>query len=307
MTSVAATVFESGHYERGAAALINSLIASGFSGRVWLGVRGPQPSWLSPNLLAQLQAKSLEVNCVSISTSYDIPNYKPHFLLEVTRREGNTPVITYFDADMIVKCPWSFVEQWSASGIAAVGDENWLVPRSSPMRAQLRELRSRLEVAHKTDERPAPLDIYCNAGFLGLNTKHIGFLELWADLIDAFLANTRSAITSRRAFPTVGPDQDLFNLALMSYGSYVSLMGPAAMDFAPGGDVFSHSTGAVKPWSRPFVRSALQGHPPSKRDAVYLHYSRGPVGRVPRSHHIRRTLEYRVARGIGSLMRRTDY
>jgi hypothetical protein len=306
MTAVVATVFESGHYERGAAALINSLIAAGFSGRVWCGVRGPEPSWLTPQLNSRLRATSVEVRSLPITTSYAVPDSKPHFLLQIAELEPTCSVIAYFDADLVVKCPWSFVERWSSSGIAAVADANWLVPKSSPMRAQLRDLRSHLNVPRRADEQPAPLDIYCNAGFVGLNVKHRGFLQLWADLTDALLSGHKS-LASQRAFPNVGPDQDLFNLALMGYGSLASLMGPEAMDFAPGGSVFSHAIGSTKPWLRHYLRDALKGLPPSKRDAFYIKYSRGPVGPVPLPRHVRRALAYRMSRGLGMFMQRLDY
>jgi hypothetical protein len=304
---VATTLFESGPYELGAAALINSLIVSGFTGRIWCGVRGNKPKWWSPQLVAALQSRSIELRYLPLTTPYHLANYKPHFLLEVARLEEQGRVITYFDPDLVIKCRWSFLEQWCMEGIAAVGDTNWQMPASSPLRAELQRLRTLLKVAVRTTERPAPLDIYCNSGFVGLHTDHLDFLHLWQELIDAFLACDTREPAAQLTFPESWPDQALFNLALMGYGSCVSLMGPAAMDFAPGGQIFSHATGPIKPWSRKFVRSALRGRPPSKSDAFYLEYSRGPVGPVPRAQYLRKRVAYRIARGIGMFMQRTDY
>lgn len=307
MTSVATTLFESGHLELGAAALVNSLIESGFSGRIWCGVRGSKPAWLSQEIVEALQARSIDLRWMPLTTSYQLANYKPHFLLEVARQEEQGRVITYFDPDLVVKCRWSFIERWCLGGIAAVGDINWQMPRSSPARAELHRLRVHLDVSARPGERPEPMDMYCNSGFVGLRTDQLDFIELWRDLTDAFVARESSGIAAHLSFPERWPDQALFNIALMGYGSDVSLMGPAAMDFAPGGQVFSHATGPVKPWFRPFVRYALQGRPPSKSDGFYLRNSRGPVGPVPRSRYVRRMLEYRMARGIGAFMRRSDY
>jgi hypothetical protein len=307
VTSVATTLFDSGPYELGAAALINSLVASGFTGSIWCGVRGSEPTWLTPETVGALRARSIDLKVMPLTTPYQLANYKPHFLLEVAGREAPGSVITYFDPDVVVKCKWSFVAQWCSTGIAAVGDENWLMPRSSPVRAELHRLRLRLEVPARPGESPEPLDMFCNSGFVGVPGDRLEFLELWRDLADAFVTRERSGIASHLSFPETWPDQALFNIALMGYGGDLSLMGPSAMDFAPGGQVLSHATGPLKPWSRSFIRSALAGKAPKKSDGFYLEYARGPVGPMPLAAYRRKRLAYRVARWIGMFMRRTDY
>lgn len=46
MKTTLCTLFE-GHYHFGVAALVNSLVAAGYEGTVWVGHRGPLPDWIA--------------------------------------------------------------------------------------------------------------------------------------------------------------------------------------------------------------------------------------------------------------------
>jgi hypothetical protein len=321
VTAVITTLFEAGDYEEGVAALLNSLVTSGFKGRVWCGVRGLGTSRLASRIADQKLDGRVEVKFLEIETHHHLRDYKPHFMLEAATREPDAECLVYFDPDIVVKCRWEFVEAWCSEGIAAIGDEKWQMPASSPIRAQWLEQRYRLDVQSYSTEAPGELDMYCNSGFVGIPSSKKEFLELWADLTDKVLnggpaevqrligRNGAEPVDVRddRAEPVNTFDQDLFNIALMGFGRYTKLMGSEAMDFASGGRIFSHATGAPKPWARKYIRLALQGYPPSKRDGQVLRHARGSISLVSTLTHRRRLAAYRLARLMGSFVRRTDF
>jgi hypothetical protein len=208
-----------------------------------------------------------------------------------------------------VKCKWSEIEDWCMRGIAAIADANWLMPASSPVRARWRQLRALLSVAPVLGESGGALDIYCNSGFVGVTRDDLPFVELWRDLLRSALdRNVYEDVELRSQLRAIGHlDQELFNLALMSYSHRCSLRGPEAMDFAPGGEVFSHAIGSPKPWQKRFVRRALIGKPPSKIDREFLRYCEGPLPAMGRWQQRRRFAAYLAARGVGAVFQRSDY
>jgi hypothetical protein len=321
MTLVVTTLFEAGNYEEGVRALLHSLRESGYEGQVMCGVRGIERSQLARTFEGGILGGRIELAFSALSTEYHLSNYKPHFMLEVASRRPEVTHIVYFDPDLVVKCGWSFVARWCREKIAAVADENWFMPRSSPIRAQWRDLAERLQVRGAEGVEQGALDLYCNAGFVGLPIRFKGFLELWADLIDSVLREgtiEEQRLVSREGAETVGVsdgrmgsvkqiDQELFNVALMEFEDRLSLMGPEAMDFASGGRIFSHATGSPKPWNRDYIRMALRGYPPSKRDLEVLRKGAGQLSLVSDGVHRRRLVAYRLARVMGSVIKKTDF
>jgi hypothetical protein len=155
---------------------------------------------------------------------------------------------------------------------------------------------------------PAPrLDVYCNAGFVGVSRTSLGFLDLWAELIDAALASRADTIGPLVIRPGgTNNDQDLFNVALMGWSDRVSLMGPEAMDFVPGGMVFSHAcAGPIKPWDGRYLRSALAGRPPQRSVRAYLANRGGPFDSQRRWRIRAQLFQYQLARAIGMLASRS--
>ena len=321
MTLVVTTLFEAGDYEEGACALLHSLRDSGYEGQVMCGVRDIGRSRLARRFEGSTLGGRIELVFSELGTEYHLSNYKPHFMLDMASRLPEVTHIVYFDPDLVVKCGWPFVARWCRENIAAVADENWFMPRSSPIRAQWRDLAGRLQVNGVGRARQGALDLYCNAGFVGLPMRFKGFLELWAGLIDSVLREGQmeeQRLVSREGAETAEVsdglagsvkqvDQELFNVALMEFDDRVSLMGPEAMDFASGGRIFSHATGSPKPWNRDYIRMALRGYPPSKRDLEVLRKGAGQLSLVSDSVHRRRLAAYRVARVIGGVIKRTDF
>jgi hypothetical protein len=180
------------------------------------------------------------------------------------------------------------------------------MPGTSPIRRDWLALCETWGVA--IAQSSVALDIYCNAGFVGVNRACFGFLELWAALIDAALAAHPDAAPPIVRRPAgSGRDQDLFNIALMGWADHVSLMGREAMDFDAGGGVFSHATGRRrKPWNGRFIRSALIGRPPGRAERWYLHYRNGPFDPPGHLRMRMRRASYRAGRAIGTVVKRPE-
>jgi hypothetical protein len=313
VTAVVATLFEAGHYEAGVAALLNSLLASGFRGRVWCGVRGDVPQWLDPLAVQSAVGDAITVKIMPLSPPGHLTMYKPHFMTAIAQKELAATSLVYFDPDIVVKCGWAFIDRWCARGIAAIADLNWCLPASSPVRADWDDARGKFSLGLPIPEQSTRLELYCNAGFVGVSKLCEGFWTTWQDLIDTTHAagpTCETALSEGRSMGRVGEwhlDQDLLNIALMDWAHRAYLMGPEAMDFAPGGDVLSHATGTPKPWQRHFIRGALSGRSPSKRDREYLRYAAGPF-QLYTSRALRRKLCcYRAARVLGTVARRVDH
>lgn len=304
-----ATLFE-GEYERGAAALINSLSAHGFRGSVWCGIRGPRPKWFPPNGDCMQMDSGVTIRIVDLDTPMHFANYKPYFLNQVAAYDLNVAAVIYSDPDIVVKCDWKFIEDWCSFGIAAVADECWNFPASSPIRRRWLRLCAELGLDTDSTSTENSLNIYCNSGFVGVPRDHFHFVELWMEVQEALIATglDESQFMPADSNGTIrGLDQDAFNIALMRNADHLSLLGPEGMDFASGGSVLSHATGQPKPWELSAIRSSLSGRPPSKSYRAFLDYAVGELEALPPSSVRRRVLAYKIARVIGAFYRRQDY
>jgi len=310
VTAVVATLFETGHYEAGVAALLNSLVAAGYRGRVWCGFRGVPPAWLEPSAVKARVGDAITIRCVPVTTTGHLTMYKPHFMNIVAQEERAAASLVYLDPDIVVKCGWPFIDRWCARGIAAIADLNWCMPASSPVRSDWDDARRNAAFDVSTSVRSAPLDLYCNAGFVGVSNHCRGFWEAWQKLIDAAVGAGEAwaeALSEGRGMGLWQLDQDLLNIVLMDWACHAHLMGPEAMDFAPGGCVLSHAAGTPKPWQRHFIWSALRGKPPSKIDREYLRYADGPFRRSSAASVRRKLVCYKAARALGVIARRVDH
>jgi len=300
--AVVATLFETGHYEAGVAALLNSLLQAGFRGRIWCGVRGVAPDWLAPAEVQRCVGSAFTVNLIQLETDYHLALYKPHFMMRVAQEEPAAPSLVYLDPDIVVKCKWDFVERWCGRGIAAIADaEMWFMPASSPGRRDWLEYRQQVDPAFDAASATTTMNVYCNSGFVGVSKRCEPFWELWRMLLDETVARGPAQAEALRG-PRPGSwfaDQELFNIALMDWASDACIMGPEAMDFAPGGDVFNHAIGTPKPWQRHFVRSALVGHWADATDWTHFRYREGPFLPIAPWRQRYRLATYRVARAIG--------
>jgi hypothetical protein len=311
MNSVVCTLFE-GHYHLGAAALVNSLWASGFRGRVICGLRGEFPTWAEPSRSEASGAKvrdfgeGFEVWFVPCSTAVHFTNYKPTFMLEMWAEGAPAAAAErfyYFDPDIVVKCPWEVIERWAEDGIAVCEDVNFYLPPRHPLRIGWTHwLASQdIPVLNKQRER------YYSGGFIGVPRERKDFLKLWETLIGKIGEVSGSLKKLKQGSANSlfhSMDQDAMNIAFMSSDVTINAAGLEAMDFSTGGHMLSHAIGSRKPWKGGFIKQAFNGYPPSRPVRAFFDHIDQPIQvfSPAESKRLRRSL--RIASVIGRFHRR---
>lgn len=310
MTSAVCTLFE-GHYHLGAAALINSLWASGFRGRVICGLRGPLPPWAEPSREAENGhrvrdfGEGFEVWFVPVAATIHFTNYKPTFMLEMWKGPAaGAETFYYFDPDIVIKCKWDLIERWAEGGLALSEDVNFYLPPRHPLRTGwihwLRENGGEISGAN--------LERYYSAGFIGVPRAAGEFLKLWHSTIEKIGKTTGSLAHLKQGDATSlfhTPDQDAMNIALMCTDVTVNGAGWESMDFAHGGHLLSHAIGGRKPWRGGFVRLALQGYPPSIAHKAFFEHIDFPIQVFSPGQKTRLKIALNLGAVIGRFYRRT--
>jgi len=302
------TLFE-GDYHLGAAALINSLHAAGFAGRIVAGLRGTAPAWMEGKLERNISG-DIEVQLVPLDTPYHLTNYKPDFMLD--RFRAGAESLWYLDPDIVVATRWSFFTDWTEAGIALCEDVNSPLSANHPRRAGWRRHFAPHGFTLRFRESS-----YVNGGCVGLSAQHTKFLEIWRDLqlamADAIGGLNQSKLgggTSDRMrdphFCFNASDQDALNAAIEASPDEIpfSILGTEAMGFRPGAAVLPHALGAPKPWRKHYLREAFRGHPPTIADKAFWCHAEGPIQAFPPSLPARRRRSIRLAAFIGRFYRR---
>lgn len=295
---VVCTLFER-DYDRGAAALINSLERAGFAGTMVCGYRGSPPSWAGQ--ISRL--KDITVQFMEMDGQDHLAYRKARILQEVIREGGSAiESVYYFDPDIVIKCPWTVLRRWAADGIALVEDVNGNVPSRHPMRLQWRDW---MQAHHIPVERE--LDRYFNSGFIGLPPSMLRVLDLWQAIMDEAKDHLGS-LNSLKNKTTDGlffhGDQDHLNMALEACSIPLNAAGPEAMDFTHGGLLLSHAVGTPKPWQTRPLAQALHGRPPSVPHRTFLEFMGGPLAVLPTRQASRLRIETKLAGFVGRLYRR---
>jgi hypothetical protein len=288
MNSSVCTLFE-GNYHYGVAALTNSLYHHGFKGSVYAGYRGSLPKWADhskedpllfwPGARTLQVAKGLTLHLLPISTEYHLTNYKPNFMLRLWEGPAkDADMIAYFDPDIVVKCKWSFFENWMSHGVALVHE---IIANDMPATHPLRKEWEK--VIYKCNRKPTrELSSYINGGFCGVSKENIEFLHVWKEIFDTGvnyfnLSPDQWNHEYDRTFIFYAQDQDTINITAMCSQSPISEMGPDGMDFIRGGWVMSHALGRLKPWQKIFLFSAILGNPPTSAERGYWANVSGPI------------------------------
>lgn len=299
MSSVVCTLFE-GHYHLGVGALINSLHASGFKGRMICGLRGPEPTWAED---ARKLRDGIEVTFVQVGTDAHFSNYKPQFLKTCWEEKyPDAKQLYYFDPDIVIKAPWSVIDRWAADGIAVCEDVNGYLPARHPYRLSWNDF---LEENNFPPVRP--LDRYYNAGFIGMPREHRSLLDIWTRLVacsERVLGSSALMKFDRPGALFHSADQDALNMALSVIDSPINGTGPEGMDFTTGGHLLSHAIGGRKPWRGGFLGDALRGRPPGSAQKSYFRFAESPLRLFPAGQLARLRLSLRSGALLGRMYRR---
>lgn len=306
---IVCTLFE-GSYGIGVAALVNSLIASGYKGKLYVGFRGILPRWA---LEIQQSKRSVHDPAIQIPITFvplegdsQLVYYKPTFMLHILEvLEPNASGIIYFDADITVRCKWKFFQQWLGYGLMFCEDVNSPMHATHPRRMMWRRLFP--DLLKDTSKMP---DTYVNAGFVGLRRQELQFLRVWLSIIERAEPVTGGG-TAWYSTKQLEPfsafsafDQDALNICVMASSAPFSVVGPEGMDFRSGGYIMSHAIGPSKPWTGSFFCRALGGRPPSLADRYFVQYlAAGPLKAVGELHLAVIRLDLLMAKMLGKFIR----
>jgi hypothetical protein len=311
------TLFEK-HYHRGVAVLVNSLARAGFTGTFHAGFRGPLPPWAGA--AKQLDATNWELAVpagptlvfTQLATEAHFANFKPELMLGIFERP-EVDAVLYFDPDVVVNTTWLHLEEWVSCGIAVCDDVNSPVAKNHPRRVGWRRFFTPL--GYQLHDRTS---CYANAGVVGVAREHRRLLEVWREMqaaASASLGGTDVAgITGGRILPGAygfadcfrQPDQDTLNAALEVCPEIpVSFLGKQAMGFDAGNPALPHAIGPRKPWTRRFIREALQGRPPAWVDKCFWECADGPLHPYTPAQVAGQRRRVRIGAGLGRLIRRS--
>lgn len=308
--SAVCTLFE-GNYHHGVAVLINSLLRNGFSGSLFVGYKGELSGWCSKadqdNSVEWPGARSLTIDqrtkvyFLPAQTARHLAHYKPDFMLSLLEGPARAfDDITYFDPDIVVKCPWNYFSKWINYGVAIVHEIIMNdMPDTHPIRMEWKEI-----ISKNNKQVRRQLSSYLNCGFCGVSKKDTEFLSIWSEMIDLAVNFYKQDPTKFASFDRTSPfwsiDQDTFNITAMCCNVPISESGPEAMDFIHGGQVMSHAVGSLKPWSKNYFISALKGLPPSSAEKSFWQHVDGPI-RIYEPFYVKRK---KLAIGLASLIGR---
>lgn len=307
-TSILCTLFE-GHYHLGAAALINSLQAAGFTGTVVAGYRGAPPAWAGGKNTLEPGA-GLVVQLVPLDTQYHLTNYKPDFMLRQSALPGDD--LWYLDPDIVVTARWSVFRDWCAAGIALCEDVNSPLSFHHPRREGWRRhfAASGIRLAPRETQ-------YANGGCIGLTRPNLPFLETWRNLQNAMagaiggleqskLNGGTSELMRDPHFCFNASDQDALNAAVEASpaDTVFSILGRSAMAFEPGAALLPHALGTPKPWRKAYLREAFSGRPPTPADKAFWAFADGPLKPFPAGFVRKKRRDLRLAAFLGRFYRR---
>lgn len=302
------TLFE-GHYHHGLGALVNSLYRHGFRGTIWAGYRRALPPWATPLSTNEgYQEFAVGESCVirflPLQSDLHFANCKPDFMLRIFKEQPDLPGLFYFDPDIVIRCRWSFYEEWLSHGLALVQEiTNGTMPANHPLRMQWIAFAKSLGLTIHRD-----LNQYFNSGFIGVARRHQSSLSLWQKLLDG-VGQTKLSLQGfmpgDRTNPFYGIDQDTLNLTAMITDHPLSTIGPEGMDFVSGGFTMSHGVGTPKPWQKPMILSALDGRGPNAADQGYWSNATHPIRLHPRWRLASKKLDLVLGKMIGRFNRRS--
>jgi len=292
----------SGTYHIGAAALANSLHRLGYHGVFTVFHRGPRPDWPADGRWTapdRLELGAMSVRFVPDDDDQFIALRKPACLKALFALDPDCAAAAFIDADIVMRARWERIAFWISCGIAVCGD-GWMQQTPSdehPLRVQWRAILAELG---RPSRAIAP---YFNSGFVGVQRRHLDFVDLWQSVTDRVAAGSPAPIshthTTDRSDPFFIPDQDAMNAALMGVDAPISALGPEGMGFSAFGTHMTHFATHPKPWRANYLCRALSGLQPSPAERQFWDNLDGPIRPLPAAVRRRRVLELDIARVIG--------
>jgi hypothetical protein len=283
MESAVCTLFE-GNYHYGLGALTNSLYAHGFRGIIYAGYRGALPPW-AKNL--QMEDGSSEFNVadglairfIPLQTKIHLTNYKPDFMLDLWKEHcPKAEALFYFDPDIMIKCRWTFFEEWVGAGVAICHNTGAWIPSNHPFRFIWKKILSNTAISLLRESNE-----YFNGGFVGIKKADREFCKVWANILSQLVArgylDSKQLSLNKTVNPFNAADQDALNIAVMASSIPISSVGEEGMGFAYGGagTLMLHAIGTPKPWEKNFLRLAVSGRAPRRADKAFFEYAETPI------------------------------
>jgi hypothetical protein len=297
--SAVCTVFE-GHYHKGVAALANSLVANGFEGVIWAGYKGNLPAWATiekqNNDVSEMRvSEKLRIHFVKFDSTVFLPYCKPDFMLDILENKAPTLEKLFFlDCDIIVKCRYSYFEEWAEFGVALCEDVGSPLPVSHPLRFQWKQFFAPHGLTvHNRDH------YYVNGGFTGLKRAHKDFLSTWSlvqNLMRSELKELKSVGHKDRTNPFNRTDQDALNIAKDITDLPLSIADGTAMDLSNFGYIMSHAVGQEKPWTKNYLKFVIQhGQRPTMTDKLFMQHTKTPLSIYTNSEFFWKNLNLKMA------------
>jgi hypothetical protein len=279
--STICTVFE-GHYHKGVAGLANSLCVNGFEGIIWAGYKGNLPPWatIKSNINGVEQmtvTETLSIYFVKLAADTFLPYCKPDFMLDIL--ENKMPEVErlfFFDCDIIVKCRFSYFEEWADFGIALCEDVNSPMPTTHPLRGQWKKYFEKYGIEIKSKDSH-----YINGGFVGLRKEAKNFLKTWK-MVQNLMMEEIKVVTNinfkDRTNPFNCTDQDALNIAKDLTSETLSIADANAMDLRNYGYIMSHAVGQQKPWQKNWLKFIVRhGQRPTMTDRLFMQHTKTPL------------------------------
>lgn len=336
MISTICTVFE-GHYHKGVAGLTNSLQANGYEGIIWAGYKGQLPRWakleakenhaksvgttikakenhvgsvetiikIEENYAGSVEtmivSNEITINFIKLADATFLPYCKPDFMLNVLQRMPELDNIFFFDCDIIVKCRFSYFEEWVECGIALCEDVNSPLPISHPLRFQWQNYFAKYGVSVERRD-----NYYVNGGFIGLKVGDKEILEHWRhaqNLMMHELKEISSIGFKDRTNPFHRTDQDALNVAKDMTNRPLSIADGTAMDLSNYGFIMSHAVGNQKPWQKNWIAFVIKhGQRPTMTDRLFMNHITTPLSIfTPRERFVKRW-NLRVASALSRVL-----